>query len=94
MSYSSTTESQKRCIICNEEKKEKGRIVPLTMIEMRENDTKKHYYSLQIFMLDIRQNTRRLLKEFYSSLQHYHCLLLMCVTIERNVICLSGGQHG
>ena len=41
MSYPSPAESQKRCIICNEEKKEKGRILPLMMIEMRENDTKK-----------------------------------------------------
>ena len=61
MSYSSTTESQKRCIICNEEKKEKGRIVALTMIEMRENDTKKHKAEetlLQFANIHVRHKTK------------------------------------
>ena len=41
MVYPDAVANKKYCIICHKEKKQKGRIVPLTLITLRENDTKK-----------------------------------------------------
>ena len=42
MVYPDAVANKKCCIICNKKKKQKGRMVPLTLITLRENDTKKH----------------------------------------------------
>ena len=48
------------CIICNEEKKEKGRTVPITVITLQDEETKKHYAEetlLKYADIHVRHNT-------------------------------------
>ena len=93
MPYSSTTESQKRCIICNEEK---GRMVPLTMIEMRENDTKKlkAEETLQFANIHVRHKTKYKAAAVRILLVSSTLSLFAAVLPSRGMLCLSGGQHG
>ena len=94
MVYPDAVANKKCCIICNKDKEQKGGIVPLALITLREIDTKKHKAEETLLLFAIMWSTigssKKLLKEYYLSLQRNLYSLLMYATTEKNVIWLSG----